>query len=223
MKILPKEYAKAQGEPFRVEDYNGAKLEMYYLDDRNDYGKFAQRGRFSVWTSNGVDYRLFVDKGYYNAVGDLYRNDVNTIWLDFTNSIYGAHKKMSKLFMFIQLGVFAFVFTLLMTLPVLLPDLSQTVFVIGMAIMFIGIMVSSQIQQKKLRALVAEENQKASGLIKEALGEENFKDIMAKQEKYYEEYFKPSVDTEETQELVENEEVLTIEEETLENKEEDNE
>lgn len=219
MKILPKEYAKAQGEPFRVEDYRGAKLEFFYLDDRADYGKFAQRGRFSVWTSNGVDYRLFVDKGYYEAVEDLYGNEVNTIWLDFTNNIYGAHKKMSKLFMLVQLGIFAFVFALLMILPGLLPAIADTIFLVGMVVMFIGIMVSSQIQQKKLKALVAEENQKASELIKESLGEEHFKNILEKQEKYYENYFKPAQDTE--TEVVE--EVLEIEEENQSNKEEDNE
>ncbi|VEU82989.1 hypothetical protein [Acholeplasma hippikon] len=201
MKILPREYAKAQGQPFRVEDYKGAKLEMYYLDDRSDYGKFAQRGRFSVWTSNGVDYRLFVDKGYYNAVEDLYKNEVNTIWLDFTNSIYGEHKKMSKFFMLIQLGLFVVAFAALMFLPMAFPAAGDIIFLVVMVLMFVGIMTSSQIQQKKLKALVAKENEKASTLIKQELGEEHFKEILAKQEKYYESYFKPSVDEEVTEEI----------------------
>lgn len=210
MKILPKEYAKAQGQPFRVEDYKGAKLEMYYLDDRSDYGKFAQRGRFSVWTSNGVDYRLFVDKGYYNAVGDLYRNDVNTIWLDFTNSIYGAHQKLSKFFMLIQLGLFALMFAILMIVPQLIPSASDVVFLVVMVVMFIGIMTSSQIQQKKLKGIVSKENENASNLIKKALGEANYKEILANQEKYYESYFRPSVE-EEVEEENETKEIETEE------------
>lgn len=209
MKFLANEYYKVQGEPFRVEDYRGAKLEMYYLDDRKDYGKFAQRGRFSVWTSNGTDYRLFVDKGYYNAVGDLYRNDINDIWLDYTNNIYSTHKKMQSKFMFISIGILLAVFAGMSLIQALFKEAGQTPFLIGMVVMVIGLMVPSQIQQKQLKQFVAKENAAASNLIKQALGEENFKNIMGNQEAYYQSYFQPSTDEEvegETETLEESEE-----------------
>ena len=56
---------------------------------------------------DGTSYRLFVEKGYYNTVPDLFQNEVNDIWLDFTNSIYGAQKKMTNLYMWISLGIMA--------------------------------------------------------------------------------------------------------------------
>lgn len=215
MKMLPKEYAKAVGEPFRVEDYKGAKLEMFYLDDRSDYGKFASRGRFSVWTSDGVNYRLFVDKGYYQAVSGLYINEVNDIWLDFTNSIYAEQQKMSKKYMFISFAVLAIVLIASYVIQALLPEQANNVFLASMVVLFIGLFYSSGQQQKRLKAYVNEENQKATALIKDVVGEAGFKEILANQEAYYQAYFKTETDssTEEVTEVeVNEEEVKTLEE-----------
>ncbi|WP_025725056.1 hypothetical protein [Acholeplasma granularum] len=217
MKMLPKDYAKAVGTPFRVEKYKEAKLEMYYLDDRSDYGKFAQRGRFSVWTSDGVDYRLFVDKGYYNAVPDLYKNEVNDIWLDFTNSIYAAQQKMSRSYMFISLIVLGVVLAASFLVQTFWEEQANNVFLISMVILFVGLFYSSSRQQKALRALVSEENQKATALIKETLGAAKFQAILDAQEAYYQEYFK----TESTDETEDNVEETSEDVEQLESKEEE--
>ncbi len=189
MKMLPREYDKAQGEPFRVEEYKGAKLEMYYLDDRSDYAKFASRGRFSVWTSDGVGYRLFVDKGYYNAVSGLYRNDVNDIWLDFTNNIYGEQKRLSNRYMMVSFILLFVILGASFLIQEFFPQIGQDTFLYSMVFLFIGLFFSSSMQQKKLKALVQEENAKATSLIRQAVGEENFQDILNAQEKYYQEYF----------------------------------
>jgi hypothetical protein len=200
MKMLPKDYAKAVGTPFRTESYDGAVLEMYYLNDRDDFHKFAARGRFSVWTSDGVNYRLFVEKGYYEAVSDLYLNEVNTIWLDFTNSIYAAQRRMSRIYMGVSMIVLLVVLVASMILQTFMPEQANNVFLAAMVVLFIGLFVSSNGQQKKLRALVGEENKKATQLIKDTLGEEKFQNILNGQEKYYETYFKteeePVQDTE---------------------------
>lgn len=88
MKMLLKDYVKVVGIFFRVEKYNDVILEMYYLNDRSDFYKFVLCGRFFVWILDGVNYRLFVEKGYYELVIDFYINEVNIIWLDFINIIY---------------------------------------------------------------------------------------------------------------------------------------
>lgn len=190
MKILPKLYASAQGEAFRVEDYRGSKLEFYYLDDQKDYGKYVSRGRFYVWTSDGTSYRLFVEKGYYNAVPDLFQNEVNDIWLDFTNSIYGAQKKMTNLYMWISLGIMALTLIGMYLAMTFFPEVGQTIFLVVMVILFIGLFVGSNFQQKKLRALLEKENQEASAKIRGVLGEARFQGILDNQEKYYQEFFK---------------------------------
>jgi len=189
MKMLPRDYAKAVGTPFRVEKYKDATLEMYYLNDRNDFYKFAQRGRFSVWTSDGVNYRLFVEKGYYEAVPNLYKNEVNDIWLDFTNSIYGAQRKMSRKYMMVSMIVLLVVLGASMLLQTFWAEQANNIFLAAMVVLFIGLFVSSNGQQKRLRSLVQEENKKATELIKNELGEEAFQEILDNQEKYYQKYF----------------------------------
>lgn len=187
--MLPRDYAKAVGTPFRVEKYKDATLEMYYLNDRNDFYKFAQRGRFSVWTSDGVNYRLFVEKGYYEAVPNLYKNEVNDIWLDFTNSIYGAQRKMSRKYMMVSMIVLLVVLGASMLLQTFWAEQANNIFLAAMVVLFIGLFVSSNGQQKRLRSLVQEENKKATELIKNELGEEAFQEILDNQEKYYQKYF----------------------------------
>lgn len=189
MKMLPRDYAKAVGTPFRVEKYKDATLEMYYLNDRNDFYKFAQRGRFSVWTSDGVNYRLFVEKGYYEAVPNLYKNEVNDIWLDFTNSIYGAQRKMSRKYMMVSMIVLLVVLGASMLLQTFWAEQANNIFLAAMVVLFIGLIVSSNRQQKRLRSLVQEENKKATELIKNELGEAAFQEILDNQEKYYQKYF----------------------------------
>ena len=194
MKMLPKEYDKAVGEPFRVEDYRGAKLEMYYLDDRADYSKFASRGRFSVWTSNGTDYRLFVDKGYYTAVSDLYQNEINTIWLDFTNSIYAEQKRLSNKYMLISFIMLFVLLGISLAAQTWFSDAQDTVFLVSIVALFVGLFGSSSLQQKKLRALVDVENKKATDLIRAEIGEDAFQQILSNQEAYYQQYFQPAAD-----------------------------
>src|SRR5690554_2536409 len=189
MKMLPRDYAKAVGTPFRVEKYKDATLEMYYLNDRNDFHKFAQRGRFSVWTSDGVNYRLFVEKGYYEAVPDLYKNEVNDIWLDFTNSIYAAQRKMSRTYMTVSMIVLLVVLGVSMLLNQFIPEQANNIFLAAMVVLFIGLFVSSNRQQKRLRTLVSEETKNATQLIKDTLGEASFQNILDAQEAYYQKYF----------------------------------
>lgn len=207
MKMLPKDYAKAVGTPFRVEKYNDATLEMYYLNDRSDFHKFASRGRFSVWTSDGVNYRLFVEKGYYESVTDLYTNEVNTIWLDFTNTIYAQQRKMSRMYMMVSMIVLLIVLGASIGLQQIISDQADNVFLAAMVVLFIGLFVSSNRQQKKLRTLVSDENKKATQLIKDTLGETRFQGILEGQEKYYEAYYKS--DDEVTEEEASEEETPT--------------
>lgn len=208
MKMLPRDYAKAVGTPFRVEKYKDATLEMYYLNDRNDFYKFAQRGRFSVWTSDGVNYRLFVEKGYYEAVPNLYKNEVNDIWLDFTNSIYGAQRKMSRKYMMVSMIVLLVVLGASMLLQTLWAEQANNIFLAAMVVLFIGLFVSSNGQQKRLRSLVQEENKKATELIKNELGEAAFQEILDNQEKYYQKYFNTEEETETPAQSNDEQEVL---------------
>jgi hypothetical protein len=66
---------------------------------------------------------------------------------------------------------------------------ANNIFLAAMVVLFIGLFVSSNGQQKRLRSLVQEENKKATELIKNELGEAAFQEILDNQEKYYQKYF----------------------------------
>lgn len=206
MKMFVKEYNKVSGEPFRVENYKGHKLEMYYFNDHPNYLKYVQSGRFSIWTSNGIDYRLLIDKGYYEKVNDLYDNEINNIWLDYTNVVYSEQRKMSRKYMYISLAALVVVMGLSLTVQQLFPSFGQNMFLISMVLLFIILFGSSHFQQKGLRKVVESENQKTTLKIKETMGEEKFNNVLKGQEEYYQEFFNSPDD-----ENLENEEELKLE------------
>ena len=54
----------------------------------NDYDAILadqiNKGKFTVWSSNdGFNYRLFLEKGCYETVKELYTAQINKIWVDF--------------------------------------------------------------------------------------------------------------------------------------------
>src|SRR5690606_16497591 len=109
---------------------------------------------------------------------------------DFTNSIYAAQRRMSRIYMGVSMIVLLVVLVASMILQTFMPDQANNVFLAAMVVLFIGLFVSSNGQQKKLRALVGEENKKATQLIKDTIGDEKFQNILDGQEKYYATYFK---------------------------------
>lgn len=207
MKMYVKEYNKVAGEPFRVEDYRGHKLEMFYFNDHPSYQKFVSAGRFSIWTSNGNDYRLLIEKGYYEKVKDLYDNEINNIWLDYTNVIYGEQKRLSKRYMLFSMIALVVVMGLSMGGQQLFSELGQIFFIVSMVLLFGILFGSSHFQQKALRNLVTEENKNTTNLIKETMGSSKFEKVLQAQDDYYREFFNVPED-----EDVLEEEALEIEE-----------
>lgn len=188
MKLLPKVYKSVTGEPFRVETYHDAKIEMYYLDETQYLSRFASKGKFAVWTSDGVDYRLLIEKGYYEAIPDLYQADINVIWLDFMNYAYQTQTKLSRKYSLFTL----ITFVLSLASVFLITELSgqDTVgFVVGIAILFVGLFTFSKKQQNELRTYIKTENVTATQKIKDTLGENRFEELLNEQQAYYEKYF----------------------------------
>lgn len=197
-KILPKVYASATGEPFRVEKYGEAKVEFYYFDNTTEATKLLTRQRFYAWTSDGLDYRLFVEKGYYERVGaDLYNNKVNDIQLDFTNFVHKTQKQMNRKYLLTSLCAFAIAVAVSIGLS-FIPNFEQAAVIGPMVALFLVIFIISHKIQGKLKTAVRAENEKASKAIRDYLGEHRFERILEEQQAYLAEYFHYEDDEDET-------------------------
>ena len=185
LRINPKIFTIADGAtPIEVQEFDNRKIEVYYLDDYEDVkNEFIAKSQFAVWSSiDGVNYRLFLEKGYYEAVSELYQQPINKIWVDFWDTTESITKKTSH--------------RILIPMMVVCCGLCIGSFftnqnwvsyiIIGVLVLaFIGmIFVNSYTRKKVMEANVNSRNQ-----ISELLGQDNFDNILKKQKEYIDDYF----------------------------------
>ncbi len=208
MKILPKIYAQAKGEPFRVDDYRGSKVEFFPLEDTVYYSRFVANGRFHLWTSNGLDYRLFIDKSYYEALTELYSEEMNTISLDYMLKVYGfRNQKRKKTFLW-TLAILVVVMGIMILVSMLWPQTLDYLAVGGIVLMLAPYFFLIKKERADIDKFIHEEHAVASELIKKEIGADNFEALLTKQEQYAEQFF---ADQQEETETPNDETVETLE------------
>ncbi|MBN2299770.1 MAG: hypothetical protein JXC31_01145 [Acholeplasmataceae bacterium] len=183
MKLNPKIYKKLTSEPFEKQEVNGKIVEFYYMNDTPYLYQYAARGRFAVWTSDGRDYKVLIEKAYYEALGDFYQLEVNKIWLKFLENVGNISKKVNMWFIVPTLVVY-----------VIAAGISSIFFAQYMLQILLGlivlVVVSNIFQSRIVNKKVREENQVAQNKIRDFIGVEAFDDLVTAQEKHYQEYFK---------------------------------
>ncbi len=183
MKLNPKIYAQLTQEPFDTQEINGKIVEFHYLNDTPYLFQFASKGRFAIWTSDGNNFKVLVEKRYYELLSDFYLPEVNTIWLNFLSKVGALSKKMNNWFMIPSLVLYVVVAGLATWL---FPDYTMEI-LIGMVVLVI---IGNIFQGRFLNQKVAQENKNTQDEIRDYLGVERFNKLVDNQAVHYQEYFK---------------------------------
>lgn len=205
MKLHYKIFKNLTSEPAVVQDIDGKKLEIHILNDTPYLAQIAGKGYLSEWTSDGKSFKVLVERGYYDVMGDFFGEDVNRIWVNFL-SVVG--KNFRKMRLYTLLGI-TIIYLLAIIVGVLwLPEQLTMVLVGAIVVSVIGNTVQSSFQRKFNNA----ERSKTSQAIFDVLGEERHNELIKDQETYYASYYKFEEEVvEETKEDIENVEVTKIE------------
>ena len=182
-------YQIAEGQtPYEVQNLNGHNVEVYLMDDfegvKEEY--VVKSGKFAVWTSlDGVNYRLFLENGYYDVVKDLYTPEVNQIWMDFWDKADNVSKRFSKMFVYPMMTVAVVLCIVSIFLGEKMGNAGTWVILGVLIAMFIGMIF---VNTKTKKTIVAE-NAKSRDLVVELLGAEKFDALLDEQKKYMDSFF----------------------------------
>lgn len=187
MKLNERVYAQLEGEPVEVQNLEGHDVKIYILDDYPEVlNEFINKGKFAVWSSvDGINYKLAIEKGYYDELKELYSNDVNDAWLKFWDECEVISSNFSKKIILPATAVIIVVFVVLMVLSNKLGSVA-TYLTLGLAIVYVfTVLVLRKLTTNKIN----ESNRKALDIIKANMGEEHFNELLERQRNYIDAYY----------------------------------
>lgn len=210
MKINPKLYPVADNvEPFEVQEFNGRKIELYKMSDFEGLvEEFANnKGQFAVWSSlDNTSYRLFLEDGYYDAVGELYSPFVNQTWIEFWDKTDIISKKFSRFVIYPLMLAAVIILVVSLVFSSKLGNVGSYVTIGVLIAMFIGMLISNSFVKKKMNAANLESRAK----IEDHIGKGKFNKLLNDQKEYMDTYFEKLYpqenEDEESNEDVENNE-----------------
>lgn len=228
MKLNERVFEVLNGEPVVVQNLDGHEVKIYILDDYPDVlNEFVNKGKFAVWSCvDGTNYKLAIEKGYYDELRELYSDKVNDTWLKFWDECEKISSTFSKKIVLPATAVIIVIFVVLMALSNKMPGKLGTYLTLGLAIFYVlVILILRKLTTNKINIA----NQNALAVIKKNLGEAHFNDLLERQRNYIDAYYdtlsakeeaEASANEENVNELKETEETTEAEKEESNNNEE---
>lgn len=228
MKLNERVFEVLSGEPVEVQNLDGHEVKIYILDDYPDVlNEFVNKGKFAVWSCvDGTNYKLAIEKGYYDELRELYSDKVNDTWLKFWDECEKISSTFSKKIVLPATAVIIVIFVVLMALSNKMPGKLGTYLTLGLAIFYVlVILILRKLTTNKINIA----NQNALAVIKKNLGEAHFNDLLERQRNYIDAYYdtlsakeeaEASANEENVNELKETEETTEAEKEESNNNEE---
>ena len=187
-------------EPVEKQEFDNRLVEVYYINDFPMlFNQYLPKGRFAIWASvDGFNYRLFVEKGYYAKLGELYSDRVNKIWLDFWDKCDDVTKKYNyRVMLPVAIGCIALFF-----LVTLIPLGSAQIWVqLGILAIFIIVMMTLN---KKVRGKINQVNADSVDDIKAIVGADHFDELLKEQNNYIDAFIAEQAKLAEEEEKREN-------------------
>lgn len=228
MKLNERVFEVLNGEPVEAQNLDGHEVKIYILDDYPDVlNEFVNKGKFAVWSCvDGTNYKLAIEKGYYDELRELYSDKVNDTWLKFWDECEKISSTFSKKIVLPATAVIIVIFVVLMALSNKMPGKLGTYLTLGLAIFYVlVILILRKLTTNKINIA----NQNALAVIKKNLGEAHFNDLLERQRNYIDAYYdtlsakeeaEASANEENVNELKETEETTEAEKEESNNNEE---
>lgn len=169
--------------PIETQEFDNRKIELFYMNDFDVIlNEYINKGQFAAWSSvDGTNYRVFVEKGYYEEVGELYSQKINKIWVDFwdvTDKISNGYSK--KILLPVGIVIIAAIIGCSF-ISVYGNYISIGILILAMILMLFG---NGYVKKKIMQA-----NLDARNLIIDDMGQENFDKLLEKQKAYMDSYY----------------------------------
>ncbi len=191
MKINPKLYAIADTvTPVEVEEFDGRKIEVYTMDQFNGIREdfCNSKGEFAVWSSqDGVNYRVFIEDGYYKEVNELYQQPVNKIWVDFWDATDSISKKFQRFFIYPLMGL-AIILAILAIVFGSIGGSNANIFQWVVIALLVALFIAMIVVNYRTKKVIMDENVKSRQLIIDLFGEKKFDELTDRQKQYMDQY-----------------------------------
>jgi hypothetical protein len=191
-----KYFKNIKSSPMVVQQTDKGVVEIHSLNESIYYDEYISKGRFFFWSSDGNVVRLVIEEGYFEELRGFFVDKVNAQWIKYYDSTEQIRSRYMKRYLFPgMIGYSVVSFVTIMVFP-------KASMYILVAILLIVILLSKTFSNKLNDQFNLRHNE-AIANIKKIVGKREYKELLDKQEKYRNKFYKFD-DLEET----ENEEIV---------------
>ncbi len=171
MKINKKLFDSLTREPNEVQIIDGKKLEIFFMTE-DEKAQFDAEGRYSMWTSDGKDFRFLVNEDFYNhgVIKEFYTQPVNTEWIRYVDTI----SKYQRKFLFTLMLPLMLVYIIVAVISIIYFQEYSLYVLIGMMVV---VFIVNAIQTKVVRAKMEQENDNTQRAIQEHITPEVYEQV----------------------------------------------